>query len=170
MAPLSEDRASLNFLLTHLNTETLSSEGSSIPAAIVSAKKVFAPLREARKELLIITDGADGEKIEEAIALANKEQIHVHLVLVGTTQGAMIERVKGEVLKDQKGNIVITKRADSLKELALKTGGAYIATSGDLSEIAWLCEQIALKARRTLCKKSNLMRLSSCFTTFWAWH
>ena len=155
VAPISEDRASLNFLLKHLNTETLSSEGSSIPAAIVSAKKVFTPLKEASKELLIITDGADGDKIEEAIALAKKEQIRVHLLLVGTIQGAMIYTAKGEALKDQKGNIVITKRADSLKELALKTGGAYIATSGDLSEIPWLCEQIGLKASKKNVQKEQ---------------
>lgn len=148
VAPLSEDKASLNFLLKHLNTETLSSEGSSIPSAILSAKKVFAPFKEAHKELLIITDGADGEKIEEAIALAKEEQIRVNLLLVGTTKGAMIYTNKGEALKDQKGNIVITKREDRLRELALNTGGAYIATSGDLSEIGWLCENIAQKASK----------------------
>lgn len=155
VAPTSEDRASLNFLLKHLSTETLSSEGSSIPSAIASAKKVLAPLKETSKNLLIITDGADGDKIEEAIALAKKKQIRVHLLLVGTTQGAMIYTAKGEALKDQKGNIVITKRADTMKELALKTGGAYIATSGDLSEIAWLIEQIALKASKQNVQKEQ---------------
>lgn len=155
VAPLSEDRASLNFLLQHLNTETLSSEGSSIPSAITSAKKALAPFKESSKNLLIITDGADGDKIEEAIALAKKEQIRVHLLLVGTTKGAMIYTANGEALKDQKGNIVITKRADSLNELALNTGGAYIATSGELSEIAWLCEQIALKASKQNVQKEQ---------------
>lgn len=155
VAPTSEDRASLSFLLKYLNTETLSSEGSSIPSAITAAKKIFAPLKAASKELLIITDGADGDKIEEAIELARKEQIRVYLLLVGTTQGAMIYMDKGEALKDQKGNIVITKRADSLKELALKTGGAYITTSGDLSEIPWLSEQIALKASKQSVQKEQ---------------
>ncbi|QIR76255.1 VWA domain-containing protein [Sulfurospirillum diekertiae] len=155
VAPFSEDRVSLNFLLKHLSTETLSSEGSSIPSAILSAQKIFAPLKEGNKELLIITDGADGDKIEEAIALANDEQIHVYLLLVGTTQGTMIYTAKGEALKDQKGNIVITKRADSMKELALKTGGAYVTTSGDLSEIPWLSEKIALKASKQSVQKEQ---------------
>ena len=147
VAPMSEDKASLNFLLKHLDPNAMSSEGSSIPSAIRSAKKIFTA--GMSKDLLIISDGADGEKIEESIALARAEQIRVHLLLVGTTQGAMIYNAKGEALKDQKGNLVITKRADELKALALQTGGAYLISSGELSEIGWLSEQIALKASKS---------------------
>ncbi|MBV5278930.1 MAG: tetratricopeptide repeat protein [Campylobacteraceae bacterium] len=155
VAPFSEDKATLQFLLKHLNQNSMTSEGSSILSTLASAKKLYEPFPLGIKDILIVSDGADGEEIEESIKMAKKENFRVHLYLVGTIKGTIIKDAQGEILKDAHGNLVITKRADQLEKLALETGGVYVATSGDSSDIAWLCAQIVQKSEKNEVSKQS---------------
>ncbi|MDD2383222.1 MAG: VWA domain-containing protein [Sulfurospirillaceae bacterium] len=157
VAPFSEDTNSLQFLLKHLDQHSMSSQGSSVLAAIMSSEKLFSPFKQEQKDLLIVSDGGDGEDLESAIAKAKELHIRVHLYLVGSTKGATIKQESGELLKDSKGNIVISKRYDGLQKLSLETGGAYVSTNGDSADIAWLCGQIRLKVHKNdVPKKKNI--------------
>lgn len=155
VAPFSEDKATLEFFLKHLNQNSMTSEGSSILSALSCAKKSYESFPQIKRDILIVTDGADGQEVDEAIELAQKENLRVHLYLVGTTNGSTIKDESGEILKDNQGNIVITKRNDDLEKLSRTTGGVYVATSGDSLDIAWLCEQIALKVQKNEVQKNS---------------
>ena len=157
VAPFSEDTHSLQFLLKHLDQHSMSSQGSSVLAAIMSSEKLFSPFKQEQKDLLIVSDGGDGEDLESVIAKAKELHIRVHLYLVGSTKGATIKQESGELLKDSKGNIVISKRYDGLQKLSIETGGAYVSTNGDSADIPWLCEQIRLKVpKNDVAKKKNV--------------
>lgn len=155
VAPFSEDKATLEFFLKHLNQNSMTSEGSSILSALSCAKKSYDAFPQIKRDILIVTDGADGQEVDEAIELAQKENLRVHLYLVGTTNGATIKDEAGEILKDNQGNIVITKRNDDLEKLSRTTGGVYVATTGGSLDIAWLCEQIALKVQKNEVQKNS---------------
>ncbi|MDD2784877.1 MAG: VWA domain-containing protein [Sulfuricurvum sp.] len=156
VAPFSEDTNSLQFLLKHLDQHSMSSQGSSIVAAIMSSEKLFRPFKQEQKDLIIVSDGGDGEDLESAIVKAREFRIRVHLYLVGSAKGSTIKQDSGELLKDSKGNIVISKRYDGLQKLSLETGGAYVSTNGDSADIVWLCEQIRLKVHKSdVAKKKN---------------
>ncbi|MDD3344097.1 MAG: VWA domain-containing protein [Sulfurospirillaceae bacterium] len=155
VAPFSEDTASLQFLLKHLDQNSMSSHGSSIMSAIMSSEKLFQPFEHTSKDLLIVSDGGDGEDLDKAIEKAKQLHIRVHLYLVGSTKGSTITLGSGELLKDNKGNIVITKRYDGLQKLSIETGGVYVSTNGDSADITWLCEQIRLKVHKDNVSKIN---------------
>jgi Ca-activated chloride channel family protein len=155
VAPFSEDTSSLQFLLKHLDQHSMSTQGSSIVAAIVSSEKLFKPFNQEQKELLIVSDGGDGDDLEKAIEKAKALHIRVHLYLVGSAKGSTIKQDSGELLKDSNGNIVISRRYDGLQKLSLETGGAYVSTNGDSADVTWLCEQIGLKVHKSDVSKKN---------------
>lgn len=148
VAPFSDDKETLNFLLENLSQESMTSEGSSLEAVMMGAEKVYLPFNREIKDVLIVTDGADGLEIDEAIKKALENRLRVHLLLVGTKEGSIIKERNGKIMYDHKGHEVLTKRADELQKLSIATGGVYVISSGSLSDLEWLSEQIRLKAQK----------------------
>lgn len=155
VSPFTDDKETLKFLLENLNQESMTSEGSSIEAVMLGAEKMYAPFNREIKDVLIVTDGADGLGVKEAIQKALQNHLRVHLLLVGTKEGVTLKESSGKPVYDSKGHEVLTKRADELQELSHATGGVYVVTSGSLSDLGWLSEQIRLKAQK---EESELMQ------------
>lgn len=155
VSPFTDDKETLKFLLENLNQESMTSEGSSIEAVMLGAEKMYAPFNREIKDVLIVTDGADGLGVKEAIQKALQNHLRVHLLLVGTKEGVTLKESSGKPVYDSKGHEVITKRADELQELSHATGGVYVVTSGSLSDLGWLSEQIRLKTQK---EESELMQ------------
>ncbi|MFT7003851.1 MAG: Ca-activated chloride channel family protein [Sulfurimonas sp.] len=148
VAPFTEDKETLGFLLENLDQNSMSSQGSSIEAVMMGAEKLYAPFKRDVKDVLIVTDGADGLGIQEAIKKAQEYNLRVHLFLVGTKEGTTIKDKDGKLIVDQDEKNVITKRADELQELSTQTGGVFVISNGSYSDLDWLCEQISIKAHK----------------------
>lgn len=162
VSPFTEDKETLTFLLETLDENSMTSQGSSIEAVMMGAQKNYLPFKVEKKDVLIVTDGADGLEIKEAINKAKEYNLRVHLLIVGTKEGSNIKDHNEKVIKDKNGKTVITKREDKIKNLAIETGGVYVITNGSLSDLDWLCEQIAIKAQREetmLIKKNHTKEL-----------
>ena len=123
VAPLTEDKASLRFLIDNLNTDALSTNGTDLRIPIRKAAEMLE--KDKQKILVIFTDGGDGSDFSEEIAEAKKAGVTVYIYAVGTKRGAPIPW-HGENLKDDSGNIAISRLNDRIKALAIETGGAYI--------------------------------------------
>ncbi len=139
ISPLTEDFNSLKFLAKNLSLDYLSLKGTDILASLESADNLFG--EEKRKILLMFTDGGDQSSFEKEIAYAKAHNISVYIYNIGTTKGGVIKEKSG-VLKDKNGDIVVVKRTDHIKELALKTGGAYMKYSLAKDDIKLLVETI----------------------------
>ncbi|WP_024955506.1 VWA domain-containing protein [Sulfurospirillum arcachonense] len=148
VAPFTEDKETLSFLLENLDQNSMTSEGSSIEAVMMGAQKTYLPFKRETKDILIVTDGADGLGIQKSIEKAKKYNLRVHLLLVGTKKGSTIIDQDGNLIKDKNEKNVLTKRADELKELSIATQGVFVITNGSLSDLDWLCEQIRIKAQK----------------------
>ena len=138
IAPLTEDYNSLKFLTKNLGLEYLNLRGTSIMSALESANNLFED--NDKKTLVLFTDGGDKKDFSKEIAYAKAHKITVFVYAVATSKGGVI-KTKNGVLKDKQGNIVVVKRNDAIKELALKTGGAYMIYSlknSDMKELAKL--------------------------------
>jgi len=138
IAPLTEDYNSLKFLTKNLGLEYLNLRGTSIMSALESANNLFED--SDKKTLILFTDGGDKKDFSKEIAYAKEHKITVFVYAVATSKGGVI-KTKNGVLKDKNGNIVVVKRNDAIKELALKTGGAYMIYSlknSDMKELAKL--------------------------------
>jgi Ca-activated chloride channel family protein len=104
-----------------------------------SANNLFG--NEMKKNLLMFTDGSDQESFIEEIAYAKKHNIMVYVYNIGTDKGGVIKDKNG-VLKNKNGDIVVVKRTDKIKELAMKTGGAYMKYSLANDDIKLLADTI----------------------------
>ncbi len=142
ISPLTQDFYSLKFLAKNLNLDYLSLKGTDILATLKSANNLFGD--EKKKILLMFTDGGDNSKFDKEIEYAKEHNIAIYIYNIGTTKGGVIKDKNG-VIKDKNGDIVIVKRNDAIKELALQTDGAYLEYSLDKNDIKRLTTIIEQK-------------------------
>ena len=139
ISPLTQDFHSLKFLGKNLNLDHLSLKGTNLFATLKSANDLFG--EEKKKILLLFTDGGDQDNFDKEIAYAKEHNISVYIYNIGTEKGGVIKSKQG-ILKDKKGDIVVVKRTDYIKELALQSGGAYMKYSLAKEDIKLLTDTI----------------------------
>ena len=142
IAPLTQDYNSLKFLTKNLGLEYLNLRGTSVLSALEAANNLFEDNK--KKVLVLFTDGGDKKSYEKEISYAKEHHISVFVYAIGTKKGGVI-KTKNGVLKDQKGDIVVVKLNPAIKELALKSGGAYLEYSLKHNDIKALCDAIKSK-------------------------
>ena len=123
VSPLSEDIPTVEYLVKNLNTDSLNQKGTDLMTPLQLANKFLK--NEKEKVLVIFSDGGDSRDFSKEISYAKEHDIKVYIYAVGTKRGSTIKE-NGVVLTDKKGDIVITRLNVAIKELALKSGGAYI--------------------------------------------
>ncbi len=139
ISPLTEDFNSLKFLTKNLRFDYLNLKGTNILSTLETANNLFKD--EKKKILLLFTDGGDQKSFKEEIAYAKTHNITVYVYNIGTEKGGIIKDKSG-VLKDKNGNIVVVKLNEDIKELALKTGGAYMKYSLNKNDVKLLAQAI----------------------------
>ena len=153
ISPLTEDFNTLRFLTKNMRPEFLSLTGTDFLATLSSANEMFG--EEKKKILLLFTDGGDQSNFDKEIAYAKEHNIVVYIYNIGTTKGGIIKE-NGTVLKDKNGNIVVVKRNDNIKALAMQTGGAYLTYSLNKDDIRILVETIQAQFRAKETQSSTI--------------
>ncbi len=146
ISPLTQDFHSLKFLGKNLNLDYLSLKGTDIMTTLTSANNLFG--EEKRKILLIFTDGGDQKEFSKEIEYCKSNNIIVYIYNIGTDKGGVIKD-RGVILKDKNGDIVVVKRTDNIKKLALETGGAYMKYSLDNNDVKLLADTIQSRYKAT---------------------
>jgi Ca-activated chloride channel family protein len=139
ISPLTQDFHSLKFLGQNLNLDYLNLKGTDVMATLESANNLFG--EEEKKILLMFTDGSDQKEFSKEIAYCKEHNIVVYIYNIGTDKGGII-KTKNGVLKDKNSNIVVVKRTDNIKKLALQSGGAYMKYSLANDDIKLLADTI----------------------------
>ncbi len=142
VSPLTKDFASLRFLVHNMKLEYVSLKGTDIMSALEVTQRLLKKSR--KKALLLFTDGGDKHDYAKEIAYAKRHGISVFVYAIGTDKGGVIKTPHG-VLKDKKGDIVVVRRNDAIKALALRTGGAYMRYSLERNDIKALAQNIRAK-------------------------
>jgi Ca-activated chloride channel homolog len=132
-SPLTHDYLMIQDWVSKIDTDYVSSPGTSIKEAILEAIKAFSFVESQSKALIIISDGEEQDL--ETLVVAEQAKaagIKIYSIGVGTEKGAPI-KISGSLVKDSKGNIVISKLDDALlKQIAQVTNGHYVrSTTGD---------------------------------------
>lgn len=160
VAPLTDDKNTLKFLIENLNTDALSTNGTNLLVPILKAKEFLE--EDDQKILVIFTDGGDQEDFSEEIKAAKEAGISVYIYAVGTPQGAPIP-YHGEALKDSKGNMVVTRLNPKIKALAIETGGAYIEGGYRDKSIDMIIRDIKQKFRMQTLKSRKVQDFQELF-------
>ena len=130
--PITNDFSSAKMFLESLNTDMLSSQGTSIVEAIELSKGYFDDENQTNRVLCILSDGEDHEYDEnQFISTLSDSGIIILSVGLGSTKGAPIPIKENNIVKsykkDDKGEVVITKLNDDLlKKIATQSSGKYI--------------------------------------------
>ena len=130
--PITNDFSSAKMFLESLNTDMLSSQGTSIVEAIELSKGYFDDENQTNRVLCILSDGEDHEYDEnQFISTLSDSGIIILSVGLGSTKGAPIPIKENNIVKsykkDDKGDVVITKLNDELlKKIATQSNGKYI--------------------------------------------
>jgi len=125
--PITTDYVSAKMFLGSISPESVPVQGTAIGDAVLTAAKSFSAQSEKSRAVIVITDGENHEDdpVEAARQVA-EIGVKVYTIGVGSSEGQPIP-VKGELLKDKDGNIVVTRLDEAtLQKMAKVGGGAYV--------------------------------------------
>ncbi len=139
ISPLTEDFATLEYLVNNMNLDTVTLKGTSV----INAMEVTDDLlkESEKKALVLFSDGGDSSDFSKEIAYAKEHNIVVFVYNIGTAKGGIIPNKNG-ALVDENGDIVVVRINEKIKALALQSGGAYMEYSLKTNDIDALAQAI----------------------------
>jgi Ca-activated chloride channel family protein len=127
--PLTPDTQSAKLFLETIDPSLVPVQGTAIGSAIDIGMTCFSNDEDIDKAIVLITDGEGHEgDAEGAAARAADKGVHVNVVGIGTTDGAMIPVVAGSnnMKRDAQGQPVVTKLNEEMCRQIAKAGkGLY---------------------------------------------
>ncbi|MGY0577472.1 MAG: VWA domain-containing protein [Paraglaciecola chathamensis] len=147
ISPLSSDAQNLTTLIPSLSPEIMPVEGSEPFLGLESAINLLHNAGYQQGEIFWITDGIENSQVAEVSKLLENSPYRLSVLGVGTADGAPIQLLNGDFLKDSSGAVVVPRlRASNLKILARKGKGRYIAMRTDDSDIDYLKNQSVISS------------------------
>ena len=146
--PITTDFSSARMFLESLNTDMLSSQGTSIAEAINLSKNYFNDENQTNRVLCVISDGEDHEIQNNNLSdIAKEAGITIISIGVGSLNGAPIPIKENDIVKsykkDDKGEVVITKLNENiLKDMATQTGGIYFKGDNTNSVVSSIVDEL----------------------------
>jgi Ca-activated chloride channel family protein len=130
--PITTDYSVAKMFLQSINTDIVSSQGTSLDEAIKLSSTYFDDKSKTSKLLIMISDGEDhSEGAEVAAEEATKLGMKIITIGVGTEKGSAIPlRINGAIQsfkRDNNNEVVITKlNKEGLTTIAKSTKGGYV--------------------------------------------
>jgi Ca-activated chloride channel homolog len=151
--PLTLDRGAFKESLDAIEVGIIPRGGTNLTTAIDTALDAFEGRQGSHQALVLITDGEDHEgKVDDAVKRATERGVKVYTVGIGTSGGELIPVEGGGYLKDRKGQVVKSRLdEDTLKKIAIDTGGVYLHAAGaDLGLAELYRDHVATMEKREL--------------------
>lgn len=125
--PITSDYISAKTFVRGLSPTMVPVQGTSIARAIEVATRSFSDQSQRSRAMILITDGESHDDDPIAAAqMARDAGVVIYTVGIGTPEGAPI-MIGGEMMKDDEGDVVITKLDEqTLQQIAILTGGSYV--------------------------------------------
>lgn len=157
-APLTIDYSTISLFLNNLGPQLVPIKGTNVVAALEKSLESLNDSKTDNSIIILITDGEDFEgnfsNIEEKL---KEKGISIYVVGIGTSEGAPIPENNG-FKKDKRGSLIITKlNEEALKKLAQNTGGSFVKTISNNSDIINLYE-ISIKKKHFEEEKKGFKR------------
>jgi Ca-activated chloride channel family protein len=142
ISPLSSDAQNLTTLLPSLSPEIMPVAGSDPAQGIKMAANLLKNAGYFAGEIYWITDGVEMSQLAELNELFEKLPYRISILGVGTEEGAPVQLLNGDFLKDSNGAIVIPKMdSQLLAGLARKSGGQFVTLTVNDADINYLVDQ-----------------------------
>lgn len=142
ISPLTTDIKTLNTLIPSLSPEIMPVAGSDALSGLEQAAELLTQAGYPSGTIYWITDGIEPSDARPIRKWLSDHSLTVHILAVGTDEGAPIKQTSGELLKDSSGSIVIPKlEVTRLSPLARQTRGVLATMTADDSDITLLTSQ-----------------------------
>ena len=128
--PITSDYRMAQSFTKRISPNLVSEQGTSIGKALSMAMLSFAKDSDRSQAVILITDGEthDSNAIEVAKQAA-EHGVKIFTIGIGTPEGAPI-RIGGDFIRDEKGEMVVSKLNETmLEEIASTTDAAYVRAS-----------------------------------------
>jgi len=147
-APLTDDVETVRNLVDALDPTTMPVIGNATGRAIDAAATLIEQGGLHRGEIVVLADGASADATAAA-RRAHARGYDVSVLGLGTAAGAPVALAQGDFLKDDDGNVVISRLDEgTLRAVAAAGGGRYAALSADGSDLdALLAPTVDVDAR-----------------------
>lgn len=145
VAPLTEDSQALRQLLPTLSPDLVQLKGSRLPEALLRARQMLAGQPdESRRHVLLISDGDFGGQIgREELEQYRQRGIRLHVLGIGSPEGAPVKGPGGRLLKDPSGQAIMSRLDEvELRLLAELGGGLYERASYKDSDTAAILAEV----------------------------
>ena len=169
--PITTDYSVAKMFLQSMNTEMVSSQGTSLDEAIKLSLTYFDDKSKTSKLLILISDGEDHSDGAESMAEeANKAGMKIITIGVGTEKGATIPLKRNGVVesfqRDNNNEVVITKlNTASLEAIAKATKGGYISGNNTKEVIEYIKNTLD-KIQKTEFESTEMADYQSQFQWF----
>ena len=143
VSPLTEDGNTIISLVPTLHPALLPVYGSNTEDGINSAIDLIKNAGYQQADILLITDGVSRAAFRDISSQLNSRNIRLHILGIGTEEGAPIPMGNGGFVKDKNGSILLPKLDTSaLRQLADLGGGKFVSMTADDSDINQLLQAI----------------------------
>lgn len=139
VTPLTDDIATITSLLPVLEPDIMPSNGQEVNKAIRKASELLTQAGISNGTILLVTAELSSKDMEKALDIAKSQGVKISVLGVGGENALPIPVEGGGFVKNQKGDLVVTKLAkENLSHLASSTGGLYKTMTVDDSDIETL--------------------------------
>ncbi|MDA0630232.1 MAG: VWA domain-containing protein [Proteobacteria bacterium] len=136
VAPLTDDRRTIENLLPALDPAIMPLPGSNPTAALEAAIDLLAAAGVANGQLLLLTDGMPKFEADDIAGKLQDNNASIAILAIGTAAGAPIPRTDGGFLRSDSGEIVIPNLdSDGLRSIANQLSGRYAEVSLDNTDL-----------------------------------
>ena len=169
--PITTDYSVAKMFLQSMNTEMVSSQGTSLDEAIKLSSTYFDDKSKTSKLLILVSDGEDhSEGAQAAAEEANKQGMRIITIGLGTEKGSTIPLKKNGVVesyqRDNNDEVVITKlNRASLETIAKSTKGGYINGNNTKEVVAYIKSTLD-KIQKTEFESTQMADFQSQFQWF----
>ena len=131
IVPITPDHGALKLVLNSVNTGMISQPGTAIGSALQTSAAGMDGAEKKFKSIILISDGENHEDdAAGAAADARKQGIMIHVIGIGSTEGAPIplnpQNMNSDFIRDGEGNTVVTHLNETLlRSIAEAGGGKY---------------------------------------------
>ncbi|HUI25618.1 MAG TPA: VWA domain-containing protein [Candidatus Kryptonia bacterium] len=131
-SPLTLDYGAFAQSLDAVEIGIIPKGGTALAEAIDTSLEAFEGRQGNHQALVLITDGEDHEgKVKDAAKRAADRGVKIYTIGIGTAEGELIPTESGGFVKDRSGQVVKSRLdEDTLKQIAVDTGGVYLHAAG----------------------------------------
>ncbi|GAA6203304.1 VWA domain-containing protein [Thalassotalea sp. SU-HH00458] len=142
ISPLTEDINNIKLLLPSLSPDLMPALGSNPYSALALANDMLKNAGHLEGDIYWFTDGIDSEDLQDITQWSRNHPYRLNILGIGTSEGAPIKLSNGELMKDDRGSIVIPKLTDKALQGAASSGqGNYARITNSSNDIKHLVSQ-----------------------------